>query len=285
MKLCRYCDKKISWWGGIDHSICEETATNHTNYLRNYTKQLIIKGEFDISSVSDSFKVAEKYLSSSEVSDALAYGYTVAMEDLADDRMIDDEEGELVIKFINNLVENSNESMKEVLAWLNVYGANNTYLQSRTMYEFDQGKLPNAEPPSGLMMNKGEKFIYSFSNVSCHALNIKTRFRGRSTGGSYKLSKNISLRHTEHRGKPVSYSEWKRIGSGTLAITNKHLYFLGYADSRDVKERLSKVISLEPVSDGFIININLKTRPAYRFKMDSGEAWMASNFLMGAQEV
>ena len=59
---------------------------------------------------------------------------------------------------------------------------------------------------------------------------------------------------------------------------------MGYGETRDIKERLSKVISLEPVSDGFIVNINLKTRPAYRFEMNSGEAWMASNFLMGAQE-
>jgi len=284
MKFCRYCNKKISWFGGIDHSVCEKTASGHISHIHKYTKDQILKGTFDISSVPESFKKAEKYLSSSEVSDALAYGYTVAMEDLADDGMIDNEEGDLVVNFINNLVKNSNESQKEVLDWLNVYGANNTFLQHRQIYEFNQGKLPDTEPPTGIIMNKGEKFIYSWASVSCHALNIKTKFRGRSTGGSYRLSKKISLRHTEHRGKPVSYSEWKRIGKGELAITNKHLYFLGYGESRDIKERLSKVISLEPVSDGFIVNINLKTRPAYRFEMNSGEAWMASNFLMGAQE-
>ena len=285
MKFCRYCNKKISWFGGIDHSVCEQTASGHISYISEYTKDQILKGTFDISSVPESFKKAEKYLSSSEVSDALAYGYTVAIEDLADDGLIEDDESELVNNFINNFVKNSNETAAEVINWVNVYGANKTYLQSRTVYEFNQGKLPNADPPSGLIMNKGEKFIYSWGAVNCHALNIKTRFRGRSTGGSYRLSKKINLRHTEHRGKPISYSEWKRIGKGELAITNKHLYFLGYGETRDIKERLSQVISLEPVNDGFIVNINLKTRPAYRFEMNSNDAFMASNFLMGAQEI
>ena len=147
-------------------------------------------------------------------------------------------------------------------------------------------QLSTISPPSQLMLGKDEEFIYSWRNVSAQALNKKKKFSGHSTGGSYRLSKKITLRHTQHRGKPILYEEWDPIGVGDLAITNKHLYFLGHHEAKDAKERLSNVTSLDPTDDGFIVNINLQSRPAYQFSLNSNKtAWLASNIILNAQQI
>jgi hypothetical protein len=144
-------------------------------------------------------------------------------------------------------------------------------------------ELNKIDLPSGILLQKNEIPIMNIYNVSCHHLNVKTKYRGGSTGGSYRLSSQLTIRHSEHRGRPVSYSEWDRAGTGDLILTNKHLYFLGDGSARDHKEKLSSIISFDPTSDGFIVNLNFKTRPAVRFQMDEREAFYCTNMLSLAQ--
>ena len=284
MKLCRYCNQKISWFGGIDHSVCEKNAKNHKSNIHAYIKRSILDGTFDIRNTSKKFNKAEKYLSANEVQKAIAYGYDDAVIDIIDDAIVDNKEEKNWSAFRKNLETNLNQTFGEVSEWLNIYDTDKLLHMAVTLNQLKKGQVPDNSPPSGLMLRRGEEFLYSWSNVKGHALNIKRKYKGGSTGGTYRLTKKFSLRHSQFRGRPVSYSEWDSIGSGELTITNKNLYFLGYGKSRDVKEKLSNVISLDPTDDGFIVNIDLKTRPAYRFSMQSSKiAWMASNIILNAQ--
>jgi len=284
MKTCLYCKKKISWWGGIDHDPCNERALNHKGYIQKYTEEQILKGTFDITKIPSEFLDAEKYLTSSEAERAIAYGYDEAVITMIEDALIDNKEMGNVDKFIRNLSDNSNQSYGEVVEWLNIYGTSISIYCGYQIHKIKNGIETDADAPPGLMLKKGERFLLSWP-TTCHALNIKTKYKGRSSGGSYKLSRKFTIRHTEHRGKPVSYAEWNKIGGGVLAVTNKHLCFLGSGSTRDMKERLSNVISLDPTNDGFIVNLSLKTRPALRFEMSEKQAFFATNALMLAQSV
>ena len=117
----------------------------------------------------------------------------------------------------------------------------------------------------------------------CSYCNQKISFFGAFFGGIDHTECNAEA--TKHRGEPVAYTEWKDIGSGNLSVTNKHLIFMG--DKRDVKERFSNISSLDPTSDGFIVNLSLKTRPAVRFTMSgsSREVWFASNVILKAPSI
>lgn len=283
MRICPYCQKKISWWAGIDHSPCNRQALSHRIYIQKYIEEQILKGTFDITKISVEFSDAEKYLTAPEVEKAIAYGYDQAVATMIEDALIDNEEMGNVNEFVKNLADNSSQSFGEVLEWLDIYGTKNSIFQGHQLHKIKNGIGTDADAPPGLMLTKGEKFLFAWPSVSCHALNIKTKFRGRSTGGSYRLSRKFTIRHTEHRGKPISYAEWKKIGRGVLAVTNKHLYFLGSGSTRDMKERLSNVTSLDPTNDGFIVNLSLKTRPALRFEMSERHAFFATNVLMLAQ--
>jgi len=296
MKKCPYCNQKISFFGtlfgGIDHTKCNSDATKHKSFLRQYLKSEVMLGRFN-KIVPNEFAEAQKYLSGTlEAEESMAAGFDDAVEEMCDDISLDDEELKKISKFMFDFGTRFPEpkpgepSTHEYLSkMLGIYGSFTTLGQARILHQLQKGILPEELPPTGLMLNKNETFIYSWDSVRCSILNVKTRFRGRSTGGTYRISKNFSLRHTEHRGEPVPYTEWKDIGSGILSVTNKHLIFLG--GKRDVKERFTNISSLDPTSDGFIVNLSLKTRPAVRFTMSgsSRDAWFASNVILKAPSV
>ena len=296
MKQCPYCNQKISFFGtlfgGIDHSVCNAEATKHISFIRNYIKSEVMLGRFNKIAPNE-FAEAQKFLSGTlELEEATAAGFDDAVELMCDDISLDDEELQKIENFISDFETRFPDTKpgetpteEYVKNMLDQYGSFKTLSQARILYELQKSILPEMQPPTGLMLNKNETFIYSWDSVRCSILNVKTRFRGRSTGGTYRINKNFSLRHTEHRGKPVAYTEWKDIGSGILSVTNKHLIFLG--DKRDVKEKFSNISSLDPTSDGFIVNLSLKTRPAVRFTMSgsSREVWFASNLILKAPSI
>lgn len=296
MKQCSYCNQKISFFGtlfgGVNHAECNSEASKHRSFIRNYIKSEVMLGRFNKIAPNE-FAEAQKFLSDTlEIEESTAAGFDDAVEEMCDDISLDDEELQKITNFIKDFetrfpdAKTGEPSTEEyVKNMLDRYGSYRTLGQARILYELQKGILPEMQPPTGLMLNKNETFIYSWESVRCSILNVKTRFRGRSTGGSYRISKNFSIRHTEHRGEPVAYTEWKDIGSGILSVTNKHLIFMG--DKRDVKERFSNISSLDPTSDGFIVNLSLKTRPAVRFTMSgsSREVWFASNVILKAPSI
>ena len=295
MKLCPYCNTKISFFGtafgGIDHTKCNSDAAKHKSFVRSYVKNEALSGKFNKIAPNE-FNDAQKYFSNTpELEESMAAGFDDAVEEMCDDVMLDDKELNDLENFINDLTTrfqdndpNEPSTREYVINMLSQYGALSTIADARTIYQLRQGIAPNIQPPAGLMLNKNETFIYSWGSVRCSTLNVKTKYRGRSTGGSYRIAKNFSIRHTEHRGRPISYSEWNNKGSGVLAVTNKHIFFLGDGDKGDVKERFSRISSIDPTSDGFIVNLDLKTRPAVRFTISgtSRAAWFASNIVLAA---
>jgi len=286
MKVCKYCGEKISWYRfGRDHEACTEAASDYRNVVIEYTRQSILEGTFDLKSLPSAVADAEKYLPASDMEYALAYGYDDAVEEMCEDALFDNSEMDRVNQFVEHFAEQTNQNFNEVFDWLDIFGTRKTMFQARQLHQLKSGELIPVDPPTGLMIGKGEKFIYAWPSVTCYSLNVKTRYKGSSTGGSYRLTGRFSIRHSQHRGRPVSYSEWKQVGSGLLAITNKNLIFSGEGSTPDRRESLSKIISVDPADDGFIVNTNLKTRPALRISMDKDDAWYASNMLVMAQSV
>ena len=286
MKLCKYCHQKISWLGGIDHSICEREANHHKKYIINYIKLAILNDSFDFNNYPEELKAAQEYLTSTVFLKQFAYGYHTAIISMMDDAVIDETELEKVTSFRRHLEKNLDQSFDQVSSWLNIYDTDKILYMGSMLRLLKTGRgsdIPT-KPPSDIILSKNEKHIYTWNNVNAHTLNKKIKYRGRSTGGTYRVSKDFSIRHTEHRGKPVSYDEWVKIGRGRMVLTNNHLFFLLDGQGRDVKEMLKNIISIDPLEDGFIVNTSLQTRPAHRFSMDDQNvAWIASNFILNAQ--
>ena len=87
---------------------------------------------------------------------------------------------------------------------------------------------------------------------------------------------------------PVKYT----INSGKtyevhVAVNNNPIVDGYYADPEILYSNKTSKYYLYPTSDGFIVNLSLKTRPAVRFTMSgsSRDAWFASNVILKAPSV
>lgn len=279
-------------------SMLDGASESSINYLnkyegRKYLKKILENEFILIESISVSRRVNKLVQSLAEyfeidkgkflelldednaLSSNLGYAFENLITPLLDDFLIDDKES------VN--LESTFQEMQNIMPFT-LAGLSNDItagiLYGNQLYRLKNNiKLNEVSLPSGILLQKNENPIMSFKRIGCYSLNIKTKYRGRSTGGSYKLSSKLIIRHSEHRGRPISYSEWDFIGNGQLVLTNKHIYFLGDGSARDHKEKIASIISFDPTSDGFIINLNFKTRPAVRYKMDQHSAFYCTNML------
>ncbi|MDE2686673.1 MAG: hypothetical protein OXI16_04135 [Chloroflexota bacterium] len=94
---------------------------------------------------------------------------------------------------------------------------------------------------------KTEHLIYVFLNVHYAEQRVKREIVGRSAGTSVRIMKGVSVRAGASRGTPVERDEIVDRGLGTMAVTNRHLYFNG---QRSFRIRSDKIISVQPVADG-----------------------------------
>ena len=247
-----------------------ERAKNVNDLTNSIAKYYEVSKEEFMESVNDD----------SILSENLRYAFDNLITPLLDDFLIDEEELqklEEIFLVLRNIMPFSLAGLSNSTTAGIMYG--NQLYRLKNNHELNEVSLP-----AGIMLQRNEQPIMSFNDVGCYSLNIKTKYRGRSTGGSYRISSRLTVRHSEHRGRPINYSEWDNIGKGKLVLTNKHIYFLGDGQARDHKEKINSIISFEPTSDGFIVNLNFKTRPAVRYKMDEHCAFYCTNMLSMAEK-
>lgn len=281
----------------VDHSSDIFKRYIHTNEGQYFAIQILVDELTKIRTSSDAkilnkfaYSIAENFETNKDnfleiydqeagISEALIYSFDKVITPKLDDFLIDDQE----LKDLNNFFRELEQIYPINLLDLD---AGNKYgiVHGNQLYKLKNDMdLNEIDLPPGILLQKNESPIVHITNVKCHLLNIKTKYRGRSTGGSYRLSSKLTIRHSEHRGRPVSYSEWDLVGRGDLVLTNKHIYFLGDGSVRDHKEKLTSIISYDPTSDGFILNLTFKTRPAVRYQMNEHDAFYCTNMLSLAQ--
>ena len=287
---CPYCGVAFNMWVK-NHPECDKKFGEHSNYVINYIEEKILSGSFKISNLSKEFIEAEKFLTSSNMHAALQVGAILAIDKWLEDDVVDNKEFDLYLKYIDEWEKVLTTPISKVICPDGnkklYYGQILYYLRSKGLEGARALPYSCLQPNSQIMISKGEEFIFKSSLLWAGAiLNVKTRYSGHSTGASYQLTNKTRIRHSQHRGQPIQYDEWNKIGFGEIAITNKHFYFLGTSDSRDLKERLSSITSVETLDQGLILNTNLRTRPAIMISTSElTESWMVGNILTMAQSL
>ena len=287
---CPYCGLAFNMWVR-NHPECEKKKQDFQHYLIDYIEEKFLSGTFKISALSEKFLEAEKYLTSSDMSAALQVGLEYAVDKMLEDDQIDEQEMALWYKYSDEWAKALPNGIAPILCPEGsrklMFGQILNILRNKGLEAARNLGYQWMRPNTQIMISKGEEFIFR-SDLTWYAatLDVKTRYAGHSTGASYQLTNKTRIRHSQHRGQAIQYDQWNKIGFGEIAITNKHFYFLGSSDSRDLKERLSSISSVETLDKGLILNTNLKTKPAIMINTSQlSDSWMVGNILTIAQSL
>ena len=129
-------------------------------------------------------------------------------------------------------------------------------------------------------LNK-EYLVYLDNYVDYYEKRIKTTYEGGSDGVSIKLMKGVYYRKSSFRGKPVQTLKTVPVGNGTLALTNKHLYFS--STNKNFRVRLDRVVTVTPYEDGIGIQKDgVSSKPMIFSNIDG---WFYYNFIQNSDNI
>ncbi len=111
-----------------------------------------------------------------------------------------------------------------------------------------EGKVPDVplDITVPFRLLKNERWILAADGVGYAEKRVRREFRGRSAGASVRVMKGVSVRTGESRGTSVEVDELTYRGTGTLALSTRHLFFHG---ERSFRIPFAKMVSVRYAAD------------------------------------
>ena len=151
-------------------------------------------------------------------------------------------------------------------------------IQNKVLAILRDGKVPdlglNVSVP--FKLQKNEKWILAVNNVAYAEMRVKREVVGRSAGASVRVMKGVSVRAGASKGTPVETDVLTPRGSGTLAVSTKHVFFSG---ERSFRIPLNKIVSVQPARYGLeIVRDRASAQPEY-FGITGADAEFVANLI------
>ena len=144
-----------------------------------------------------------------------------AIDGYLNDGIVDSAEEKTVARFIqysglSQSFLNANKSLEKVL-------------QSKVLRDILSGNIPTPQITIAgdfpFLLNKSEHLVWLFRNITLYQQKIQREYVGRSRGVSVRVMKGVYYRTGGFKGHPVGNNRYAKIGSGSVCLTDKHIYF------------------------------------------------------------
>lgn len=244
MGKCKYCGNDA----GLFHSKHTDCEQRHLNGIPRIKKILAdcfdSKEDFYLHQNEIRSICLESYLSEDTCRNIYCQVFDSAIEKYLDDGIIDAKEEGTVARFIQfselpQHLLNANKSLERVV-------------QSKVIQELLNGQIPAPKITiSGnfpFLLGKNEHMLWLFRDVTLQMQKVRRETVGRTRGVSVRVCKGVYYRTGGFRGRPVETTYMQHIGTGSVCLTDKNLYF--HCPEKTLKIPFSKILSLDPYSNG-----------------------------------
>lgn len=161
---------------------------------------------------------------------------------------------------------------------LEAAGFQERLVKGATLRDLEEGSPQNRirlSGPSPFLLQKSERLIWMFQSVGYHEMKQKVQYVGGYAGVSVRVMKGVYLRSGGSRGERISTEHLEKADTGSLGITDKHLYFKGVVKAFRIP--LKKIVSVEQFSDGIGVTKEAANPKPQIFAVD--DPWFAANLL------
>ena len=136
-------------------------------------------------------------------------------------------------------------------------------IQRKVLAILEEGKVPDMHLSVDVpfKLQKNEKWLLAVNNVAYAEMRTKREVVGRSAGASVRVMKGVSVRTGAFRGTPVETDVLTPRGSGTFAVSTKHVFFQG---ERSFRIPMAKIVSVQGSPEGLeIVRDRAGAQPEY----------------------
>ncbi|MDE5662717.1 MAG: hypothetical protein K2I37_01625 [Muribaculaceae bacterium] len=244
MGKCKYCGQDAGFFRS-QHAECEQS---HQNGIARIMAILAgcfeRKEDFYLHQNELQAICREAFVTDDICRQIYCKAFDAAIEQYLDDGIIDNDEERTVARFMQftGLPQhqlNANKSLEKVV-------------QSKVLQELLNGQVPTPRITiSGsfpFLLSKNEHMLWLFRNVTLQMQKVRRETVGRTRGVSVRICKGVYYRTGGFRGHPIETTYMQRIGTGSVCLTDKNLYF--HSPEKSLKIPFSKILSLDPYSNG-----------------------------------
>ena len=156
--------------------------------------------------------------------------------------------------------------------------------QHKVLAILEEGKVPDLHLSVSVpfKLQKNEKWILAVNDVAYAEMRTKREVVGRSAGASVRVMKGVSVRTGASRGTPVETDVLTPRGSGTFALSTKHVYF---HCERSFRIPLGKIVSVQGSPRGLeIVRDRASALPEY-FGIGGSDAQFVADLIHLLPEV
>jgi hypothetical protein len=270
MPICRFCKTSAGLLRSV-HPECELKHKVGMSRLRGELTEAMLQGQ-DLSTLKARILTGSdpNNISADEKREAAITVWEGTVDRFLDDGAIDSAEERKLLAYQEQLDLSRNE--------LDGRGAYTKFVKGRALDDILRDVIPKRMTvPHALPINlqRGETIVWVFSGSQYLEDQNKRTYVGGSQGVSVRIAKGLYYRVSAFKGEAVNTTVRTAVDRGTLAITDKNIYFAGPAKSLRVP--YNKIVSFQPFTDGFgIIRDGANTKPQL---FVTGDGWFTYNLV------
>lgn len=244
MGKCKYCGRDAGLFRSQHHE-CEQRHISGIARIRGILANCFRQNEdFYLYQKEINEICREAYISEEVCSNIYCECFDAGIEQYLDDGFVNQAEERTVARFmqftgLSQAMLNANKSLEKVV-------------QSKVLQELLNGQVPAPRITiSGhfpFLLNKNEHMLWLFRDVTLQMQRVRRETVGRTRGVSVRVCKGVYYRTGGFRGHPVETTYMQRIGTGSVCLTDKNLYF--HSPEKSLKIPFTKILSLDPYSNG-----------------------------------
>ena len=270
MAKCEFCDQEAGFLRKR-HKECQEKYESGSQKILDITQDAILTNK-DLNSIDTEIKgiSQESFLDEPEVKLLLVEAWENSVKQALEDNVLTKQEEEALGSFRDRFALSQDE--------LDRKGAFSKLVKGAVVRELLEGNLPQRVKVEGTLpfnFQKSESLVWVFQNVEYYEQRTRRQYVGGYSGVSVRVAKGVYYRVGGFRGNPIVTQDSVHVDTGTLAITNKHIYFAG--NGKAFKIAYDKIVSFTPYSDGIGVQRDALTARPQSFV--TGDGWFTYNLL------
>lgn len=276
MGKCKYCGQDAGFFRS-KHDECEKKHRQGLAAIKQIISScFVLKEDFYLKDREIKQIAQTSFIDSATLNHEMCSAFDEAIEGYLNDGVINSEEEKIVARFIqysglSQTTLNANKSLEKVL-------------QSKVLQDILAGNVPAPRITIAgdfpFLLSKTEHLVWLFRNITLHQQKVQREYVGRSRGVSVRVMKGVYYRTGGFKGHPIETTIMKRIGTGSVCFTDKHIYFA--SPEKSLKIPYSKILSVESYSNGIGLQKDgANDKPIF---LEGINSWFAYNVIANYKE-
>ncbi len=269
MGTCGFCGQSA----GFLHSEHKECKAHHASSQARVRQAAVdcLQTATDPSGMRSSVLAIARqgFVKMSEIDDLLLDGWVAAVDAFLDDGVLTQVEEDRLIHFA---------TQTGLMPRAQKHPSYSLLVKAAQLRDLSEGKLQSRmtfNSAHGINLQKGESIIWAFPGTEYLEDREQREFVGRSQGVSVRVMRGVYYRVGCFKGRPVTRQERVSLGSGTLFVTTKNLYFAG--SQKAIRIPYGKIVSFDQFSDGIGLMRDAASAKPQTFITNDG--WFTFNLI------